>query len=43
MKLLERILVAVDLGPQSDHVLATASELAKKFGSKVVLMHVLCR
>ena len=41
MKLLEKILVAVDLGPQSDNVLATASELAKKFGSKVVLLHVL--
>ena len=26
MKVLEQILVAVDLGPQSDHVLATASE-----------------
>ena len=26
MKLLEQILVAVDLGPQSNHVLATASE-----------------
>lgn len=41
MHLLEQILVAVDLGPQSDHVLATASELAKKFGSKVLLLHVL--
>jgi nucleotide-binding universal stress UspA family protein len=41
MKLLEQILVAVDLGLQSDDVLATASELAKKFGSKVVLLHVL--
>ena len=41
MQLLEQILVAVDLGPQSDNVLATASELAKKFGSKVVLLHVL--
>jgi nucleotide-binding universal stress UspA family protein len=41
MKLLEQILVAVDLGPQSEDVLATASALAKKFGSKVVLLHVL--
>jgi len=41
MKLLEQILAAVDLGPQSDDVLATASTLAQKFGSKVVLLHVL--
>ena len=41
MKLLEQILAAVDLGPQSDDVLATTSALAKKFGSKVVLLHVL--
>jgi nucleotide-binding universal stress UspA family protein len=43
MKLLERILVAVDLGPQSDDVLVTASALATKFGSSVVLLHVLPR
>ena len=41
MKLLEKILVAVDLGPQSDDVLAQASTLAKTFDSRVVLLHVL--
>ncbi len=41
MKLLGQILAAVDLGPQSGDVLATASALAEEFGAKVVLLHVL--
>lgn len=40
MKLLKTILVAVDFDDTLDSVLAAASALAKKFGSDVVLTHV---
>jgi nucleotide-binding universal stress UspA family protein len=40
MKLLKTILVAVDFDDTLDAVLAAASTLAKKFGSEVVLTHV---
>ena len=41
MKLLKTILVAVDFDETLDAVLAAASALAKKFGSEVVIMHVI--
>jgi nucleotide-binding universal stress UspA family protein len=40
MKLLKTILVAVDFDDTLDGVLAAASALAKKFGSDIVLTHV---
>jgi nucleotide-binding universal stress UspA family protein len=40
MKLLKTILVAVDFDDTLDAVLAAASTVAKKFGSEVVLTHV---
>ena len=40
MKLLKTILVAVDFDETREAVLAAASTLAKKFGSEVVLTHV---
>ena len=40
MKLLKTILVAVDFDDTLDAVLAAASTVAKKFGSDVVLTHV---
>jgi nucleotide-binding universal stress UspA family protein len=40
MKLLKTILVAVDFDDTLDAVLAAASALAKRFGSEVVLTHV---
>ncbi len=41
MKLLQRILVAVDLGPRTESVIDTAACLAKAFGSEIYLLHVL--
>ena len=41
MKLLKTILVAVDFDETLDAVLAAAGALAKKFGSEVVIMHVI--
>ncbi len=38
---LERILCAVDLGPQSESVATLARNLAKEFGARVTLIHVL--
>jgi universal stress protein E len=40
MKLLKTILVAVDFDDTLNAVLAAASTLAKRFGSEVILMHV---
>jgi len=40
MKLLKTILVAVDFDDRLDGVLAAAGTLAKKFGSEVILTHV---
>ena len=41
MKLLERVLVALDFGPRTDSVVTAANALARKFGSEVHLLHVL--
>lgn len=40
MKLLEKILVAVDFGSATEHTLATAKELSRRFGSEMILIHV---
>jgi len=41
MKLLERILVATDFSKSSGHAVQTAQTLAKAFGSKTILIHVI--
>ena len=41
MRLLERIVVPVDFGCQTDSVIASAIALARQFGSEVHLLHVL--
>lgn len=41
MKLLEKILIATDLGPASDEIVKNGSELAKLLGAKIVLLYVL--
>ena len=41
MRLLERVLVALDFGPGTDAVVAAATALAKRFSSEVCLLHVL--
>ena len=41
MKLLEKILIATDLGPASEEIIKNGSELAKLVGAKVVLLYVL--
>ncbi|MFZ5831022.1 MAG: universal stress protein [Planctomycetota bacterium] len=41
MKLLERLLVALDFGPRTDSVVSAATGLAKTFDSRVHLLHVL--
>ncbi len=41
MKLLEKILIATDLGPASEEIIKNGSDLAKLLGAKVVLLYVL--
>lgn len=41
MKLLERILVAVDFGPATEHLVDSAADLAGVFHSQLQLIHVL--
>jgi nucleotide-binding universal stress UspA family protein len=41
MKLLERVLVAVDFGSSTDSLVASAGRVARVFGSELILMHVL--
>ena len=39
--MLERILVAIDGSPQSHKALEVASEMAERFSSKMIVLHVL--
>src|SRR3990172_2580414 len=41
MKVLDRILVPVDLGPQTDGVVETSAQLAKAFGARIRLQFVI--
>ncbi len=41
MRLLERVLIAVDFDTASEHVLETADRLGKAFSSELILLHVL--
>ena len=41
MKVLEKVLVAIDFGSDTDSVIAWAIRLAKTFGSELHLLHVL--
>jgi nucleotide-binding universal stress UspA family protein len=41
MKLVKRILVALDLGPDTEALLRVASAVAKRLGSEVSLLHVI--
>lgn len=41
MKVLEKVLVAVDFGANTDSVVASATRIAKTFGSEIHLLHVL--
>lgn len=41
MKLLERVLVAIDFNAASQHVLETAERLGEAFNSELILLHVL--